>query len=169
MTIKDLKTLYDYSYWANKKLFDVIEQIPEEDFTKPIAGSYESIRNTMVHILSAEWGWLDRCGGPARPNRLIAENYPTIASLINTWHNVEGYVRAFLGNLEDADLERQIEYTGSGNMKRSMPLGELLQHTANHAVHHRAQVALLLRMLGHTPGNIDILFYFAEQRGVSAW
>jgi uncharacterized damage-inducible protein DinB len=27
-------------------------------------------------------------------------------------------------------------------------------------VHHRGQVALLLRLLGYPPGNFDILFYY---------
>jgi uncharacterized damage-inducible protein DinB len=53
--------------------------------------------------------------------------------------------------------------------KRSMPLGELMQHAATHGVHHRGQVALLLRLLGCAPGNFDILIYYADKRGVPAW
>jgi uncharacterized damage-inducible protein DinB len=40
-----------------------------------------------------------------------------------------------------------------------MPAWQLLQHGANHAVHHRGQIALLLRMLGVAPGTFDLLFY----------
>jgi uncharacterized damage-inducible protein DinB len=53
--------------------------------------------------------------------------------------------------------------------KRSMPVGEVLQHAANHSVHHRGQVALLLRMLGYAPGFWDLLVYYGEKRGVAAW
>jgi uncharacterized damage-inducible protein DinB len=37
-----------------------------------------------------------------------------------------------------------------------------MQHAANHGVHHRGQISLLLRMLGYSPDNFDILFYYAE-------
>ena len=37
-----------------------------------------------------------------------------------------------------------------------MPLGEMMQHAANHGVHHRGQVALLLRLLGHVPGDFRL-------------
>ena len=169
MTVSDLERLYDYGYWANSKLFDVIAQLTPEQFTQPVAGSYGSVRNTMVHIVSAEWGWLDRCGGPARGARLNAVNYPTLESLVNTWSEVEVHMRAFLSKLRDEDLACSVEYVIDGSTKRSMPVGELMQHAAIHAVHHRGQVALLLRMLGYAPGNFDILFYDAEKHGVPAW
>ena len=159
MTTKDLQTLFDYSYWANKKLFKVLSQLTTEQFTQPVAGSYGSVRNTMVHILSAEWGWLDRCGGPQRGGALVASDYPTTASLIDRWQQVEGFVREFLANLRDEDLDRVVEFSLGDGPKHSMRLGHLMHHAAIHGVHHRGQVALLLRTLGHTPGNFDILFY----------
>jgi uncharacterized damage-inducible protein DinB len=160
--VEDLKTLFDYSYWANDRLCGVLSQLTTEQFTQPVAGSYGSIRNTMVHMLSAEWGWLERCGGAARGPALNAQDKPTVTSLFERWRHVEACVREFLSTLQDADLGRVVEFAIGGGSRQSMTLGELLHHTAIHGVHHRGQVALLLRMLGHVPGNFDILLYYAR-------
>lgn len=160
MTVKDLEVLFDYGYWANKQLFGVLSQLSAEQFTQPVAGSYGSVRNTMVHILSAEWGWLDRCGGTQRGAALDASAYPTLAALVERWQQVEGYVREFLSTLRDEDLDRSVEFAFGGGPKHTLRLGELLHHAANHGVHHRGQVALLLRILGYAPGNFDILLYY---------
>jgi len=169
MTIQDLASRFDYGYWANGKLFAVIAQLTPEEFTRPVAGSYGSIRNTMVHVLSTEAGWLDRCGGPKRGPRLKPEDFPTIDTLMQAWKRVEANVREFLATLQDEDLARNADYANDRGEKRSMPLGELMQHAANHGVHHRGQVALLLRLLGRPPGDFDALFYHADRRGVPAW
>src|SRR5262249_24143129 len=137
MTIKDLEVLYDYSYWANRKLFSVVSQLTPEEFTRAVGGSYGSIRNTLVHALSAEWGWLDRCGGPARGAKLEPGDYPTAAALVETWSKVERFVREFLSGLKDEDLTLSVEFANPRGEKRAMPLGELMQHAAIHGVHHR--------------------------------
>lgn len=169
MTIKDLENLYDYGYWANRKLFDAISELTPEQFTQPVAGSYGSIRNTMVHILSAEAGWLDRCGGPERGPRLNPDDFPTVESLVQAWSKVGAHILEFLAGLNDEDLARNAEYVNPRNEKREMPMGELMQHSAYHGAHHRGQVALLLRLLSHAPANFDLLVYYAEKRGVPAW
>ena len=104
MTVEDLETLFDYSYWANAGLRDVSSQMTTEQFTRPVAGSYGSVRNTMVHMLSAEWGWLDRCGGAARGPALNPDDYPTVTSVFDRWHYVETQVREFVATLRDQDL-----------------------------------------------------------------
>jgi uncharacterized damage-inducible protein DinB len=33
-------------------------QLTPEQFTEQVSGSYGSVRNTLVHIMSTEWGWV---------------------------------------------------------------------------------------------------------------
>src|SRR5262245_23607737 len=124
MTVKDLERLYDYGYWANRKLLAVVSQLTPEQFTQTVAGSFGSVRNTLVHVMSAEWGWLDRCGGHARGPMLDPADYPTAESLVETWTRVETWVRAFLAELKDEDLLRHVAYKNPRGEPRSMPLGE---------------------------------------------
>jgi uncharacterized damage-inducible protein DinB len=162
MTVRELESLFDYGWWANQRIFQVLAQLREDQFTQIVAGSYGSVRNTLVHSLSAEWGWLDRCGGTARGPALNADDYPTVAAVVEQWQQVEAYVRTFLMRLRDEDLGRVVEFTIAGGIAHAMPLWELLHHSAIHGAHHRGQVALLLRSLGYTPGNFDILLYYAQ-------
>ncbi len=113
----------------------------------------------MVHILSAEWGWIDRCGGMPRGPALKAADYPTVGSVHDRWQQVERCGREFLSGLTDSDLDRVVEWALGGGPSRKSRVSELLQHAVIHGVHHRGQVALLLRQLGQVPGNFDILFY----------
>jgi len=71
-------------------------------------------------------------------------------------------VREFLSGLTDEDLIRNVEFT-LFEKSRSMPLGDMMQHAAIHAVHHRGQVALLLRTLGYVPGNFDYVLFVGEK------
>jgi uncharacterized damage-inducible protein DinB len=168
MRVADLQRLYDYSSWANAKLLAVVSRLGREQFTQWIAGSYGSIRNTLVHVLSAEWGWLERCGGPRRGERLRSEDYPGVEALFAEWNRVERWMTAFLRELTDEDLTQDVAFAlGAGPMK-SLPRGEILHHAVIHAVHHRGQVALLLRTLGYEPGNFDFLIYADERSHVAS-
>jgi uncharacterized damage-inducible protein DinB len=62
MRARDLQELSDYSDWAYKRLLQVIARLRADEFTRTVSGSYGSIRNTLVHVMRAEWGWIDFYG-----------------------------------------------------------------------------------------------------------
>lgn len=166
MLVSDLIRHYDYGYWANKRLLSAVSELTPKQVTQSVAGSHGSVRNTLVHVLSAHWGWLDRCGGHARGERLKPEAYPTVDALTQEWDRVESYVRELLSGLADEDLAREVECAFGDGPTSAATVGELMQHAALHAVHHHKQVALLLRALGHVPGDFDLLFFVTGPRGV---
>jgi len=133
-----------------------------EQFTQQVTGSYGSVRNTLVHIMSAEWGWLDRCGGTRRGPRLNATDFPTVRAVTEQWTRVEVHLRDFLAALRDEDLDTVMEFTIGDGPMQAMTMGQMLHHAAVHGVHHRGQIALLLRSLGYVPGDFDMLFYYSR-------
>jgi uncharacterized damage-inducible protein DinB len=169
MTINELTTLYDYSYWANRKLHAPLSQLTAEEFAREIAGSWGSVRNTLVHMMSAEGGWLERAGGPRRGPALNPADFPTFDAVGSYWAAQEQKMRAFLAAMSDADLQQRLEFTiPQLSMHGVMTRGEMLHHAVIHNGHHRGQVALLVRALGHVPGNVDIMFYYMERFGAAS-
>jgi uncharacterized damage-inducible protein DinB len=163
VTVDDLETLFDYSYWANARLFASIAALTDEEFVRPVAGSWASVRSTLVHMMSAEGGWLERAGGPKRGAPLKPDDFPTLASVAGYWTTQEQKVRTFLAGLTDADLTRRLQFTiPQLALTGELPIGEMLHHAANHNTHHRGQVSVLVRALGRAPGDVDILFYYGD-------
>jgi uncharacterized damage-inducible protein DinB len=162
MHVADLLRLFEYHYWANAQLSTVLGKVTTEEYVRDVAGGHGSLRNTLVHVVSAEWGWLERCGGPTRGPRLTPADYPTLSAISRVAERVERDMRVLLRGLRDEDLAREVTFTLGNPSPQRAQRGELLLHAAVHAVHHRGQMALLLRALGHEPGTFDLLIFVSR-------
>ena len=63
MTPEEIRQLFDYNAWANERSLQATAQLSDEQFVKPLGSSFSSVRDTLVHICSGEWVWLERCCG----------------------------------------------------------------------------------------------------------
>ena len=71
MNLTDIETLYAYNRWANQRMFSALQKLSDEQFAGKMQSSFPSIRETVFHILFAEWIWLKRWKG-ASPRTSIA-------------------------------------------------------------------------------------------------
>jgi uncharacterized damage-inducible protein DinB len=57
------------------------------------------------------------------------------------------------------DLTAPVEYQNSSGTTFTNQRREMAHHVVNHATHHRAQIARLLRQAGHEPPATDYIFF----------
>ncbi|HEX4946138.1 MAG TPA: DinB family protein [Blastocatellia bacterium] len=160
MNLQDIRYLYDYNRWANHLLLDAVAAISVEEQMQDRGVSHQSIHGTLLHLLFAEWVWLERWKGNSPSAPLRVEEFPDLASIRNYWQQIEAEYADFLSNLTEETLQANLTYKDIAGNQHSNPLVLLMQHVVNHATLHRGQVVAMIRQLGIEPPATDFLFFF---------
>jgi uncharacterized damage-inducible protein DinB len=153
----DLRYLYEFGYDRNRKLLDQAEKLTDEQFAGEPPVGEDSVRRLFFHLANAERGWRvgwqtrERTPGPDFEEYLDAAALRTFIDQNNT------DTLAYIDTLSEADLDADF-YPG-------MPLWVAMTHVFNHGTQHRSEIAMLLTYFGHSPGDLDLVFYAEEQAG----
>lgn len=164
MNIQDIHLLYEYNYWANKKIIAASVNITHEQFTAPAAFPYGGLHGTLLHILDAEWGWRALFQELKDASDLLPADYPNLSAIETRWLEEEIAMRAYLANLGDKDMESHLRYTTDTGVKRDRILWHCLFHVVNHGTQHRSEAAALLTDFGSSPSDLDFTVFLNEYR-----
>ena len=164
MTAQDLQTLLDYHYWARDRMLDAAGSLTDEQLNRDLGSSFKSVRETLVHLYSAEWAWYERWHGRMPTAPLPLDAFPDVAAIRQQWTAHEAKMRAFLGGLTDEGVARVIEYTLLSGAVGSASIAQMLQHVVNHGSYHRGQVTTMLRQLGATSlASTDLIRFYRSR------
>jgi uncharacterized damage-inducible protein DinB len=153
MQIDDVRFLFAYDRWATRKVLKAAGRLRRRDWPagEPIGARH--LGEILVHQLGAHQRWrhgLAGLPGQPRPER---EPLPTLAQLAATWEAEWAAVDAWLATLDDAWLARTDE---------GIPYWQMLAHVVNHGTQHRSEAAALLTAMGHSPRDLDMIFFSEE-------
>lgn len=151
------RELWDYNYWARDRQLEACAALTQEQFLRPMGNSFSSVRDTLAHLVGAEWVWLERWRGRNPRALLPAEEFPTLAAVEQRWRGVERDVRDYLAQLTQEALACPFTYINLKGETWTYPLWRTLFHVVNHQTYHRGQITTLLRQLSATPKAIDFL------------
>jgi uncharacterized damage-inducible protein DinB len=159
MQLGEARFLLAFNRWANAQILGAVEMLPPADFTRDLQSSFPSVRDTLVHVLWAEWLWLERCQGRSPMTVLDPLIFPTVDAIRTPWRSVEEGQFALLDQAGGAELGRVVTYTNRKGEEWRYSLKDVLRHLVNHSTFHRGQVVTMLRQLGTVPPATDLLVF----------
>jgi uncharacterized damage-inducible protein DinB len=113
----------------------------------------------LRHIIGAQATWLSRWNGEHPP----AYDLLSRDGMRAAYEDSHQRLRAYASGFTDADWDRVLEYRDwSGNESRA-PLGRLITHVVNHGTLHRGEAGMLLAEHGHSPGDLDFVYWGRDQ------
>ena len=163
-----IRGLYDYHRWANRGLLDVATTLGEETAGRAVGTqfSFPTLRGMFAHVYGADYLWLQRCRGETGFTPPTENDFATLAALRQRWDPFEKDQQAFVAGLQPADLDRPVKFSSrflGGDFECA--LGPLLLHVADHATHHRSEIATMLTRLSGSPPPTDLVVYELDRLG----
>ena len=161
MRVEDVRYLFAYDRWATRRVLAVIDGVPAEVWGATGVVGDRGLGAILVHHLGAHMRWRlglggdDEAASAARPER---EPLPSPDALVPRWADEWDATDAWLDGMTDQWLDE----LGDG-----VPFWQMLVHVVNHGTQHRSESAALLTDAGHSPGDLDMIF-FAEELALTA-
>jgi uncharacterized damage-inducible protein DinB len=154
-----ITTLYRYNAWANAQILEAAAQVTPAQFVAGGGASYDSIRDTLVHTLAAQWLYLERWQGRSPRAMPTPAQFPDVAAVGARWAEIEQATTTFVADLTDARLATVVAYENFQGERWAYPLWQQMMHQVNHATQHRSEAAAMLTHAGHSPGWLDFLYW----------
>jgi len=159
MNANAFRHFYEYHFAENRKIWDrYVTLLSDERFTEPVAYSRGSVRDQILHLISADDAWFSEMRGVEIPEDLKPADFPTRESIRAHWDQVEKNMRSYLAALTDEILFEKPFY----GEDKDLIVWQVLLHVANHGTDHRAQLLRLLNDLGVETIYQDYIFYVYE-------
>ena len=162
MLLEVVRSLYQYNVWANHRILIAASGLTPKQFLAPVGSSYPSVRDTLVHTMSAEWIWLSRWKGISPRAMFEVTDFHALQSIQTRWATIEAQTQQFIDQLNPSQLAEVVSYVNTRNETWVYPLWQQMIHQVNHATQHRSEIAAVLTHFGHSPGDLDYLVYLDE-------
>ncbi len=149
MTANTLAKLFEHNNWANARIIQACSALGDEQLDAiPTSATKGSIRQTLLHLVTAQRGYLSLLTLPveARPVSPVA-----FAELERS-ARISGEALLALVKDEATELRKTRLRTKDGY---SVEPWVILVQAINHATEHREQISSMLSSLGVTPPDLD--------------
>ena len=98
MELELIRGSWNYHWWGNRKLFDIVSGLGEETTARELGTqfSFPTVKGMLAHIYGADRVWLERWTGKT-PAKLLGDgDFASLADLRKRWDDFELEQRSFV-------------------------------------------------------------------------
>ena len=158
-----IRSTVGYHFWANERIKNKAAELVlanPDAYTEDMGIGHGSLHTTLAHMLRAEYVWLGLIkAGTAPQIGFVLAEHQTLEALEKVWKKVEVEYLQYLDRIEDEAFEEIVNTADQNGIITPIPRWRMLQHVLYHSAQHRAEAALILTHLGHSPGDLDFIYY----------
>jgi uncharacterized damage-inducible protein DinB len=137
-----------YNIWANQKIMEVIQALPEEKQLAEVTSSFNSLYKTVLHMWDAESAWWQRMKLQERVV-IPSENFKgSMKDVISGLMQQSNQWLEWISSASDIALDHVFQYQNSRKEQFKQPVYQMVLHVMNHGTYHRGQLITMLRQLG---------------------
>ncbi len=157
--------LIGYNKWAFDKVWQCIDALSDEEFCRDSGYSQGSVRDHMVHVVSATRRWLQRLDHQEVTAHLDPKTFTSKQAVKDLWQEFEKTLLAYSQTLTEETLLSEVEWQiAHRNIASKGPLWQVLLQLFNHATDHRAQILATIHFcFGKPTVEQDFIFYLADK------
>lgn len=157
-----------YNSWADQKAMDWLSRIIDEQWERVNVSSFCIIRQTAVHIASAEKIWIDFWNKVAYPVYLSANFTGKKDELLVIWKEASNSLAGFLKSYPEEKLTELVSFTYLNGRTGQMQYYQTFAHCINHSTYHRGQLVTLLRQAGYDKfSSLDLATFYIQESVIS--
>lgn len=156
-----LLQLTAYNLQANLRILEKATLLSEAQFRLQQAPSERSLLDLLLHMLRTEWTWrnLAQHGQlPGLPPQ-HKNDFRDPAALQAGFAAENRLWSAYLEELDEQTLAESLTLRDPKGNEHTYTRWQMLLHCLLHSHQHRSEAALLLTSFGHSPGDLDFIFY----------
>ncbi|MFP3888310.1 DinB family protein [Priestia filamentosa] len=163
-------SLYDYHVWANKRIFDHINKLPQSIYHESIQNGFSSISEVLGHIYISDFMWLRVMSGEKFDLIEVGTKLQEKIRVVNIeemekmFSSLSQEFKTFLNHQDNLNQAIYPHHPMFGQMNTSV--SELTQHVVNHGTYHRGNIVTMLRQLGHSGVMTDYVLYLHEIKNI---
>jgi uncharacterized damage-inducible protein DinB len=101
LLLATLRELFTYNYWARDRQLEACAALSPDELVRPLGNSFSCMRDTLAHLVGAEWVWLERLCGRSPEALPEIQEFPTLEAIKERWRTVEQGIRRYLASLRE--------------------------------------------------------------------
>ncbi len=166
--VDDFVQRTQFMQWGDERIMEAARQVDEAEYYRDRGISFGSLHKLLVHMMGAQWIWLERWKGN-RPTKLPdAEDYPTRDAIDKYWPELHRDFITFIRAQSEQGIHRTIQYKNSRGQEFILPLSELICHALDHGTYHRGQANTLIKLSGGKPVSVNYFEYSLQRQASPA-